>query len=335
MANNHLLDVLTREGVLINVNIRFWRAQKKLNAEDIGLNRDDVNTRLISLGHKKLLPREALANLALIESRAHALVESNTFPFLNGLGHFLPNTKLQEVTGKLSEIEELFNIATAEFLRQYRQLREQASREWRETARKLAVDPVKLVATIEAAFPDPDRMRRYFSFDMHLFEIKVPERLGLDLVTLADQQNIIKAREQAAQEASNKISSGVNSFIADCVATMRQETSKLCEEMLESMKTGKTGVHQKTLNRLLNFIDHFKQLNFAGDQELNSVLEKFRDQFLEVNAEYYRDSNIEQLRLQKGIKALADTTRQMAGQDAQDIVQQFGQMGVRKFNLAA
>mgnify|MGYP003589793092 CR=1 FL=1 len=333
--SNHLLDVLTREGVLISVSIRLWRAQKKLNAEDIGLDSDDVNKRLISLGHKKLLPREAMAKLALVESRAHALVESNTFPFLNGLGHFLPNKRLAEVTGKLEEIQEQFHSLTAEFLRQYRPMREQALKEWRETARRLAVDPARLVATIEDAFPDPDAIRRYFSFDIHLFEIKVPERLGTSLVSLADQQNIIDARAKAASEASEKINTGVNAFVADCVSTLRHETATLCEEMLASMKTGKTGVHQKTLNRLLNFMDHFKQLNFAGDTELNRMLDDFRSQFLGTNAEQYRDNNSEQLRLQKGIKSLADTARTMAAQDAKEIVRQFGQMGVRKFNLAA
>ena len=333
--SNHLLDVLTREGVLISVSIRLWRAQKKLQAEDIGLESDDVNKRLISLGHKKLLPREAMANLALIEGRAHALVESNTFPFLNGLGHFLPNKKLAEVTGKLEEIQEAFHSATAEFLRQYRPMREQALKEWRQTARQLAVDPARLVATIEDAFPDPDAIRRYFSFDIHLFEIKVPERLGLDMVTLADQQNIIDARAKAASEASENIGAGVNSFVADCVSTLRHETAKLCEEMLESMKTGKSGVHQKTLNRLLTFMDHFKQLNFAGDEELDAMLDSFRTQFLGVNAEQYRENPVDQQRLQKGIRDLADTARAMAVQDAQEIVSRFGQMGVRKFNLAA
>lgn len=332
---NNLLDVLTREGVLVNVSVRFWRAQKKLNAEDIGLDRDDVNERLISLGHKKLLPREALAKFALIESRAHALVESSTFPFLNGLGHFLPNSKLQEVTGKLTEIQEQFHIVTEEFLHEYNLLRVQATKEWGLTARKLSVDPARLMATIENAFPNLNSIRRYFSFDVHLFEIKVPERLGLDMVTLGDQQNIIVARDKAAHEAAEKIGKGVNSFVADCVATMRRETSILCEEMLASMKSGKTGVHQKTLNRLLNFIDHFKQLNFAGDQELNSTLESFRDQFLEVPAGYYRDSDIEQSRLTQGIKALADTARTMAIQDSREIIERFGQMGRRKFNLAA
>ena len=73
MNNNNLLDVLTRQGVLISVNIRFWRAQKKLTAQDIGIDPDDVTERLISLGHKRLLPKEALAPFALIESRAHAI----------------------------------------------------------------------------------------------------------------------------------------------------------------------------------------------------------------------------------------------------------------------
>ena len=103
-----LLQVLTREGVLITASVRYWRAHKKLKAEDIGLQPDDVSDRLISLGHKRLLPREATAALSLVEGRAHALIEANTFPFLNGLAHFLPNTRLQEVTDKLKDLETEF-----------------------------------------------------------------------------------------------------------------------------------------------------------------------------------------------------------------------------------
>src|ERR1700757_836303 len=103
---NDLLKVLTREGVLLNASVRYWRGCKKLKAEDLGLNPNNVSDRLISLGHKRLLPKEATAALALVESRAHALVEGNTFPFLSGLAHFLPNAKLAEVTGKLKELEQ-------------------------------------------------------------------------------------------------------------------------------------------------------------------------------------------------------------------------------------
>ena len=85
---SNLLQVLTHEGVLINVSCRYWRAHKKLKAEDLGLDPDTVTDDLISLGHKKLLPSDALKAFALIESRAHALVDANTFPFLGGIARF-------------------------------------------------------------------------------------------------------------------------------------------------------------------------------------------------------------------------------------------------------
>src|SRR5580765_5699113 len=125
--DQNLLSVLTREGVLIKVSVSFWRGHKKLKAEDLGLERKDVSERLISLGHKRLLPKEALSELALIEGRAHALIEQNTFPFLNGLGHFLPNSKLDEVTAKLEELEAEFWKAKENFLNKYSSLRLKAA----------------------------------------------------------------------------------------------------------------------------------------------------------------------------------------------------------------
>ena len=38
--NRQLLDVLTREGVIVAVNVRYWRARKKLDAQDVGLDPD-------------------------------------------------------------------------------------------------------------------------------------------------------------------------------------------------------------------------------------------------------------------------------------------------------
>jgi hypothetical protein len=336
MQNQPLLDVLTREGVLISVSVRYWRAAKKLRAEDLGLDPDDVTERLISLGHKKLLPREALAPFAIIESRAHALVEASTFPFLNGLGHFLPNTKLEEVTGRLRELEREFIGAQAAFMRAYAQLRQQASQDWHDAAQKLVTEPERVVATIEASFPAPELMGKYFTFATQLFQIRVPEKLEAELITLGDQQQISAARQRAAQQASTQITAGVDGFVRDCVATLREQTARLCSEMLASMQVGKTeGVHQKTLNRLTKFIEQFQQLNFAGDQDLAAQLEYVRREFLGRTAEEYRDNNRARERLQSGIRQLADTALELAKQDATEIVERFGRMGARRFHLAA
>ena len=331
--NNHLLDALTREGVLINVSVRYWRATKKLNAEDLGLNPDDITDRLISLGHKRLLPRDKLEAFALIESRAHALVEANTFPFLGGLGHFLPNAKLQEVTTKLSELEAEFAEQKRAFLDRYGQLRQEACQEWYQAARLLVKDPDRLVAVIADSFPEAGRMESQFGFSVHLYQIQAPESIRLELVSAADQQAIAQARARAAEQAAELIRREAEAFVSDCVAALRQETARLCEEMLESIRSSKTGVHQKTLNRLIRFIDQFKQMNFVGDQQMEVELERVRNQFLSRTAEEYRSSQSARAQLENGLRALADTARMLAQQDTRDLVERFGQMGQRRFHL--
>ena len=230
-GNNGLLSILTREGVLLKVSVHYWRGCKKLRPEDIGLEKKDLSDQLISLGHKRLLPKDALAILAVIKGRAHALVEANTFPFLNGLGHFLPNSKLAEVTEKLEELETEFWEAKKAFLEKYASLRQSASKDWRKMAEKLVKDPERLVATIEASFPYPDQMERYYGFDIQRFQIALPQHMAAELVNASEQQAIIEARQKAAQEAGQKIRSDVESFVADCVASLREQTAQLCEDM--------------------------------------------------------------------------------------------------------
>ena len=123
--------------------------------------------------------------------------------------------------------------------------------------------------------------------------------------------------------------------MAECVASLREQTASLCEEMLESMRTGKTGVHQKTLNRLIRFIDQFKQLNFVGDREMETQLERVRQEFLLRSAEDYRDNSAAKANLQQGLETLAQTARELAQQDARELVERFGQLGHRRLHLAA
>lgn len=330
-----LLKVLTREGVLLSVSVRYWRGCKKLRAEDLGLNPGKVSDRLISLGHKRLLPKEATAGLALVEGRAHGLVEGSTFPFLNGLAHFVPNTKLADVTSKLKDLETEFWKAKEKFIESYGSLRESAAKEWQAMARKLVADPERLVATIEASFPTVGRMDRFFGFDIQLFQIAAPERLGLDTLALGDQEKLIEARQKAAQEAAQKIRSDAEAFVSECVATLREQTATLCSEMLESINTSETGVHQKTLNRLVKFVEQFKTMNFVGDADMERQLENVRKELLSRTAEEYRDSSKARNQLVAGLSQLRDTAKRLATQDAVELVQRFGEMGRRKFHLAA
>jgi hypothetical protein len=116
---------------------------------------------------------------------------------------------------------------------------------------------------------------------------------------------------------------------------MREQTAQLCDEMLHSIQTGETGVHQRTLNRLVRFIEQFRQMNFANDHEMEQRLERVRRELLSRTAEQYRDSETARSQLTQGLGRLADEARRLARQDTADLVQRFGELGRRKFNLAA
>jgi hypothetical protein len=336
--NNDLLAVLTREGVLINASVRYPRFHKKLSPADLGLEPEQVSDRLMSLGHKRLLPKEALAELALVESRTHAIIEKSTFPFLGGIGHFLPNAKLVDVQERLNSQNVCFRQATVRFLDEYRDLRTRALEEWRDATRQISKtyeEAEQLFSQIVSSFPSKELLERRFSFDVHLFQIAVPEDLGMELVTFAEQNEVRRARHQAAESAAQQIRTGVEGFVGECVTEMRHQTAQLCDEMLQSMRSGKTeGIHQKTLNRLVKFIDDFKQLNFADDTEMEQQLDRVRGELLSRSAEDYRQSPSATRSLEAGLGQLRDQARDLATRDACELVERFGQMGGRKLQMA-
>ena len=333
---NQLLDAISREGVLANVSVRYWRAAKKLEAADLGLKDRQIADRLVVLGHKRLLPREALARFALIESRAHAAVERGSFPFLGGLARYVPNRNLAKLNETLDGLKDEFDAEIDSFMDRYEDLRESALDEWRQAARGLDVPVGEFVDRIAATFPSGMRLRQKFSFDTHFYQVAAPESVRLQATSAADQAAVLNARALVARQAAEKLARDTESFVSDCVATLREQTAQICDEMLASMKSGKTeGVHQKTLNRLLGFIDQFKTMNFAGDEALETMLANARRELLGKTAEEYRDSATAQVQLAAGLKKLGDEARRLATQESREIVERFGKLGVRRFTLVA
>lgn len=333
---NQLLDAISNEGVLASVSIRYWRAAKKLEAEDLGLNDRQIADRLVVLGHKRLLPREALAPFALVESRAHAAVERSGFPFLGGIARYVPNKNLGRLTETLEGLKAEFESEIDSFMDRYEDLRESALDEWRDAARSLDVPVAEFVDRIAATFPSGIKLRQRFHFDSHFYQVSAPESVQLLATSAADQTAIVQARAAIASQAAEKLARDTESFVSDCVATLREQTAQICDEMLASMKSGKTeGVHQKTLNRLLGFIEQFKGLNFAHDGALEAMLENARRELLGRTAEEYRDSAAAQVKLTAGLKKLGEEARRLATQESREIVERFGKLGVRRFSLVA
>ena len=76
-------------------------------------------------------------------------------------------------------------------------------------------------------------------------------------------------------------------------------------------------------------------MNFANDVEMERQLEAVRRELLSKTAEEYRDSASARTKLTHGLNQLASQARHLARQDATELVDRFGELGRRRFHLAA
>ena len=328
--NTTLLDAVCRRGVLVATSVRYWRGCKRLNPEDLGLDPAHVSDRLIQLGHKRLIPRDALQAFALIESRVQSTVEGSSFPFLGGLARFVPNPRLADLTDKLDRLRDEFREATLDFVAGYSPLRESALAEWREAARNLNGDAGNLIATIEQSFPPAGEIAKRFAFETRLFQIAAPDSIRLEVAEGMEQLEVANDRRRIAEEASRRLQADLDGFIRESVAAMREETARLATEVLATIDGSENGVHQRTLNRLTTFIESFRSLNFAGDQQLEATLERFRRDLLQRSAEDYRNDSTAMASLTDGLSRLRENAVQLARSDAREVLARFGQMGARR-----
>lgn len=330
--NTQLLDAVCRRGVLVATSVRYWRGCKKLSPEDLGLDPTHVSDRLIQLGHKRLIPKEALQPFALIESRVQATVESSSFPFLGGIGRFVPNPRLGDLTDNLEKLRDEFREATLDFVAGYSPLRDSAMAEWREAAQHLNGSAERLIATIEQSFPPAGDIAKRFAFETRLFQIAAPDSIRLEVAEGMEQLAVAEDRRRIADDASRRLQADLDGFIRESVASLREETARLATEVLATIDGSENGVHQRTLNRLTTFIDSFRALNFAGDQQLEQTLERFRHELLNRSAEDYRNDRGAMTSLTDGLNRLRENAVQLARADARDVIARFGQQGTRRLS---
>jgi hypothetical protein len=325
-----LLDGICRKGVLVTTTVRYWRGCKKLKPEDLGLKASDVSDRLIRLGQKRLIPRDALADFSVIESRAHAAVEGSSFPFLGGLARFVPNPNLSATIATLGKLQGEFADATQSFVENYPALRVKALTEWREAAQHLNGSAERLIDTIEQAFPPAGVINQRFDFSWQLFQISAPESIRLEIVDGVAQAEAAQDRQRIAAEANNRMQNDLNAFIRESVSSLRTETARLATDVLATIDGSEKGVHQRTLNRISSFIDSFRSLNFAGDAQLEQTLENFRANLLRRSAEDYRNNPSAMASLTDGLNRLRESAVALAREDASDLVARFGVVGQRR-----
>jgi hypothetical protein len=193
------------------------------------------------------------------------------------------------LTDTLDKLRDEFREATLDFVAGYAPLRDAALAEWREAAQHMNGSAERLIATIEQSFPPAGEITKRFAFETRLFQIAAPDSIRLEVVEGVAEFEAVEDRRRIAEDATRRMQNDLDGFIRESVASLREETARLAGEVLATIDGSENGVHQRTLNRLTTFIDSFRTLNFAGDQQLEQTLERFRRDLLSRSAEEYRN----------------------------------------------
>src|SRR5690606_6756282 len=111
-----------------------------------------------------------------------------------------------------------------------------AMAEWTEAAGQLGGRSDLLLATIEQSFPPAESIAARFAFEFRLFQVSVPEGIGLEVVQSLEQMDVAEERRRLANDASRRLQSDLDAFIRESVAKLREDTVRLADDVLATIQ---------------------------------------------------------------------------------------------------
>ena len=285
-------EVLFARGTLINLFVGKPTFQKKLRPGDVLMD-DDIDTDVIYLGHKKMLPKEAMAPLITIEGQARSFLAARTTEFPLSNGRFAFYGALPAILDRLDELKENWDRGVINLVdnypalkaKQLNLLREQNSKFIEKELGKLGGEDRNRKA-VELAdwsvtqddknrllYPLVDKLPDMFKFDWRMF--KVSPLTGTEEMSTLDQQDLRDAQERLR----NDLESWVRQASIEMHKTLGEAAAN-ARSMLE--KNGK--LTPRNIKPLFDAFESFKAVDFTGASSFQQVVDQIKQRFGRVNA---------------------------------------------------
>lgn len=266
---NTVEQKIFRDGVLVNLNARFWAGLARNTREDVGLAATaELPGFVAGLGMKRLIPKHYAKEWSNLISRARYAIERYSFKFPAGEGRFVPLANLLPLQETLTDMQGQYRASVAGFLERYEV----------EQERILAQYPDHR-ASLLAAFPDRKTVEGRFAFDWEVYAVTLPPAGSGRLVGVTvDGAQVPVDPEQAARDIAmakyrDKLEASFAGFLDEAVSALRGEAVKICRGVEERLAKGEI-ITEKSLSALKRFFVRFKGMNFVGDHQMAAELSK-------------------------------------------------------------
>lgn len=292
--SDNVTDAVFSKGTLMDLDIGRWTGRRKLVANDVLLEDDSISESVIKLGHKKLMPKDALGKLIGLEANARVSLAAKSMQFPLSGARFVYYPALPMILAKLKVLKTEWEAALEELIKEYPKLKHEQlelfdaqnlkrmKQELAKTNSLLLKEKEKSLqawfeaqrAENEALYPDPATLRSKFRFEWRTYKISAMEGTSA-MSTIAEDEMV------AAQQA---IKGDMQKWVKDAAKEMHLVLGQAAAHATKMMKEqGK--LNAKNLKPLFEAFESFQAVDFTGASDFQAVVDKVKKEFAKKKAD--------------------------------------------------
>ncbi|KPK66793.1 MAG: hypothetical protein AMS21_01165 [Gemmatimonas sp. SG8_38_2] len=322
-------------GMLCGLHVGYWTAQKKLQPEDLGLSGEDVPKDLISLGRRRLMPKEALDDFKRLEGYGRRVLDKHGHKFIRSItARFIPASRIEKVDEELLDLKRngvpdakpplpSFYAIVEEYEAMFNQRRSEMLEKWHQQLRKIADEKdlddsfiSETLSRIDSFYPTRDEAVACFSFQWDWYNVQFPN--GESFSIGAEQQ---ESRRKICERYETLFKRQMEGFIESVISEYRHAAAELATKWAEELENGKK-IHHKRILELRNFLKDFSDMNFAHDYVLSDRLADLEAMLPNSAAELNGDETARD-RIRDAMGRIRDVTSEIGDRSAGSIAAQF------------
>lgn len=276
---------LFNDGLLLQMDVSYWRGMKPLRPEDVGLQSGQIAD-FMRLGRKRLVPKEEIEKFSSLAGRAHYIVDQRSFPFPLGEIRFIPNRVLDSTVTQLQTLKVEWERCVADFLARYGDMRDSMLTRYPTYAKAL-----------EERYPSVGELTDRFEFSWTLFELAVPSDLSSrtgevprTLLDLDGRQARRQAFGESLQRYRSEFQGRLDGFLDQVASSLRAQVAETCKAVQERVERGDT-INTASVRSVRGMIDRFRDLDFLKDTAMEEDLRRL-EASLPTSAEDLRDEAV-------------------------------------------
>lgn len=249
-----IMEKIFKKGHIVDPHIGGMTFRKKLQPKDIGKTKADVPAEIISLGHKRLIKKSALAEIETIRGKAYSIVEQHSTESWIPHLRFMSKTSSEKVIAMLKTLKLDYFKAVDKFIEQYPSLKEEMLKEYPQWSEALL-----------PLYPSVAQVKASFHFEVSEYAV-----------------SMVTAEGELLSEAKMEIEAGMmaklDSFLKDTVKNTRQLFLQELQSVKEKIDSGEK-VNSKTIKKIHDMIEVAESKDIAGDVEFIALLSDFKKKF--------------------------------------------------------